>query len=88
MELDETLKPCPFCGGKAKILIPHARFMLKKFHYHTVVVACTYCESMTKLFALDNQTGSQLFNEEHEKKAIHQAVNAWNKRDGEKEGGK
>ena len=80
-QLEKELKPCPHCGGKAKIVIPNAKFMLKAWHDKTVCVVCTYCESMTRLFALNNKTRSSIMNEEREQKAIKKAVIIWNSRD-------
>lgn len=77
------LKKCPFCGGKAKIVVPKASFMLKKWHNRTVIVVCTRCECATRLFDLGNRTGSPLINQAHEKEAVQKAVNAWNERDNE-----
>ena len=57
------LKPCPFCGGKARIMLEEEDLPDTSFHN----VYCTVC-------------GAQFW-----VKSKSEAIEAWNRREGEKE---
>lgn len=73
------LKPCPFCGGKAKVDKVHPSFMLKKLHYLYFAAGCTKCNVTTPLFRT-KKSGSPLMNEYYDEEAKQKAIEAWNKR--------
>lgn len=75
----EELKPCPFCGGEAKVEKVHPSFMLKKFHYLYFAAGCTKCYATTPLFRT-RKTGSPLMNEHCDEEAKEKAIIAWNRR--------
>ena len=44
--MSEELKPCPFCGGEARLLLNAKRKIYGKDEYRTGVVACcNVCEA-------------------------------------------
>ena len=44
--MTEELKPCPFCGGEARLLLNAKRKIYGKAEYRTGVVACcNVCEA-------------------------------------------
>lgn len=75
------LKPCPFCGGEAKVALVRPNFMLKKLHNRYVAAGCPSCGAATRLFWANNKTKSPLINEAHENGAKKEAAEAWNRRD-------
>lgn len=74
------LKPCPCCGGKAKVSTVRPFIMIKKYHNRYVTAGCTQCGLCTSLFYADNKTGSPLRNAAHEEEAMRKAADAWNRR--------
>lgn len=74
------LKPCPCCGGKAKVSTVRPFFMIKKYHNRYVTAGCTQCGLCTSLFKANNKTGSPLRNAVHEEEAMREAADAWNRR--------
>lgn len=78
--MPNELKPCPFCGGEAVVILVRPFWMLKKYHNRFVAVGCKSCYNSTSLFNAYNKTGSQLLNEAHTKNAEQKAIEAWNRR--------
>lgn len=79
--MDEIkLKPCPFCGGKAKVSFANPFFFLKKFHNRFVFAGCPECGATTKLFNAYNHTGSPERNKYNTERAFQKATDAWNRR--------
>ena len=74
------LKPCPFCGGEAKVAFAHPEFMLKRLKFRYVFAGCTKCNVTTPLFNAKNKTGSPLFNDYNTEQAKKKATEAWNRR--------
>ena len=66
----ERLKPCPFCGGQAKI----QKIMETDppVHFYDWVVSCTSCYA-TMQMAADNYYGREYYTEE-------EVVEQWNRR--------
>ena len=64
----EKLKPCPFCGGEARVtdVIP-PRLYTKDVAY------CVYCSSCDLLFGFDMDYGGEFATEA-------EAIEAWNRR--------
>lgn len=57
--MSKELKPCPFCGGEARLLLNAKRKIYGKDEYRTGVVACcNVCEARmfygTKKLAIDS----------------------------------
>lgn len=63
----EELKPCPFCGGKAKIAAATTRTYPNHCKHYCY---CSKCYSSGQSFADYNDDGSSLF----------KAIEAWNQR--------
>lgn len=79
--MDENkLKPCPFCGGKAKVSFANSFFFLKKFQNRFVFAGCPKCGATTRLFNAYNHTGSPKRNEYNTERAFQKATDAWNMR--------
>lgn len=79
--MDEIkLKPCPFCGGKAKVSFANPHFFLKKWHNRLVFAGCPKCGATTSLFNAFNHTGSPIRNEYNTERAFQRAADAWNRR--------
>ena len=76
----EELKPCPFCGGKGKIVFPSPPYMLKRYCGHFVCIGCEDCHICTPIFNMFNCTRSSIMNEANKEKAIKKAMDLWNKR--------
>lgn len=74
------LKPCPFCGGEAKVAFAHPWYMLKRLHNRYVFAGCPKCGIATNLYLANNRTGSPLINKAHEEGAKEKAIEAWNRR--------
>lgn len=79
------LKPCPFCGGEATVQFVKAAYVKKEFHGRFVFAGCTKCHIATPLFNANNKTGSPLRNKAGEENAKAKAIEAWNRRAGERE---
>ena len=77
--MPSKLKPCPFCGGKAKVAKAHPSFMLKKLHDLYFVAGCPQCGVSTTMFRT-KKTGSPMMNEWYDDKAKQKAIEAWNRR--------
>lgn len=68
---DETLKPCPFCGGEGEVRIG--------YHAKTdALVGCNGCHAEGPLFGAEDWSGNS-------NKA--DAIAAWNRREGRGDGG-
>lgn len=65
--LNNTLKPCPFCGGEAGIKTATTS------HASTAIVYCKECNAKSAEFHDSKRDGTFLFN----------AIDAWNRRAGE-----
>lgn len=76
-ETEETLKPCPFCGGKAAI---RATF---GYCLPGVTATCTHCRGGTGVFT----QGKNLFTGKYEtiEDCIETAAKRWNMRGGKDE---
>lgn len=59
------LKPCPFCGGKAKYIYGIAKTVIAK----TVAVTCCKCKTTSDNFEISFFVS-----------AAEEAANAWNRR--------
>lgn len=68
--LNENLKPCPFCGGKA--YIRNITENNGKCHYKIVCVECIECKSKTDKRISDGYYGKYCSDEE--------IVELWNRR--------
>ena len=65
--MSEELKPCPFCGGQAKIVSLTA-YTHSRDRIYAVYIECIECDARTKDFLdLEREDG-----------AHKQARNAWN----------
>ena len=68
------LKPCPFCGSVAKLFVGSG-----------VKVMCTECDCQTKTYDdMSPLFGCDIWREER-KSAVDEAIEAWNRRVGEKD---
>lgn len=45
--MNETLKPCPFCGGVAEYVEREYKTYLNKWTFKKFLVRCTQCRVMT-----------------------------------------
>lgn len=66
--MSKELKPCPFCGGKAKLIF---RFGID------ICCECTECEARTKMFFV-RDTAPDVMDEFEDAKA--KATKMWNRR--------
>ena len=64
------LKPCPFCGGKAKIITSISRSIP---NYPTAYIECEICRASTRIVADLERDGS----------FILKVIALWNERAGE-----
>ena len=67
----DKLKPCPFCGGEAKIRMGYFLPGGHQFADVYCFVECLSCHAKTKWF------------EAKDEGLVDKAVDAWNKREGE-----
>lgn len=70
---DETLKPCPFCGGKAELKYE----MGNEVWGQSWLAGCTECGICARRFYGSNSWSS---NEAADKMAQSNAIAAWNTR--------
>lgn len=68
------LKPCPFCGGRAK-LEPNFRAFINAKSTHVAFVRCTSCNARSGRFNLADYGCTS-----HSSQAERAAVTAWNDR--------
>ena len=68
--MSDELKPCPFCGGEAEIVVG-------MHHFSDAKVCCTECYAESGLF---DESGGYGRGEALEKKNRLAAASAWNKR--------
>lgn len=69
---DKELKPCPFCGGKARF--HRAELTIKGKLTDSVIVRCTKCNTRTRRHLFDCTTLNSREN------AYVNAANTWNRR--------
>lgn len=74
--MDEKLKPCPFCGGKAEFL---------QFTNENAQIECTFCHCKTDVFEHDvrieeSWIHSPAIIREVSKYSWQKAAEAWNRR--------
>lgn len=69
------LRPCPFCGGEAKVIVD---FLMDGVKY---CCTCTECEAKSTPYAFRDigTMRDEVFDKMEEKK--EKAIEAWNKRD-------
>ena len=80
VEKCEALKPCPFCGGKAKFSVDHAMGTDVKDTKFTFKIQCDKCEvSSPRLYSvicrIDNEGNFVALSDERQK-----AIADWNRR--------
>lgn len=73
--MDEELKPCPFCGGKAKVKAT------KKEHIgFTIWCACESCECGARTVGFCPDTNREDDTLENIERCKKRAIKAWNRR--------
>lgn len=73
--MDEELKPCPFCGGKAKVKAT------KKEHIgFTIWCACESCECGARTVGFCPDTNREDNTLENIERCKKKAIKAWNRR--------
>ena len=76
--MTEKLKPCPFCGGEAR-LQKHERVFIHGKTTRAAYVRCLQCDARTERVPYEEFGKSSYSADAHIK-----AVNAWNRRDADK----
>lgn len=72
------LKPCPFCGGKAKVVKSTQELPFsEEINYFEIM--CTNC-GITPFFTKELNLYYKSNHEEIEKKLIHEVADMWNTR--------
>ena len=89
--MNKKLKPCPFCGGKAKVMYREAEFIgwrgdgMKDKSFF-VYVACNRCRARGPLVKSDVIVGKEQYMRGFERLMTpyrNDAIDAWNRRIGD-----
>jgi Lar family restriction alleviation protein len=76
--MDKQLKPCPFCGGEAKVVSSTTQLPFSE-EINYFEVTCTKC-GITPYFSKEDNLYYKKNHKEIEEKLIQEVIEMWNRR--------